>query len=378
MKIERFELERWMTRWELEVTHDICESGILPMSLDELYSLIGSSSASRLEEAIRTMPLSYSEARGTEELRGLLASTYADATADDILVTTGAIEANFLAFNTLLNPGDHVVAVSPAYQQLHSVPRAIGAEVDLWDLQVPGGGFAYDLDRLESLLRPSTRLIVINTPHNPTGAVLDSAALDRIIELARERDAWILSDEAYRWLEFPGGDNLVEPTRNRYEKAISVGTVSKPFGMPGLRIGWLAANADIAAQSWALRDYVSLSPSKISDAVTCALIEHRERIMPRNQAIMSENLAFATEWFERNAARASWTPPKAALLAMMTYTAPIDSVTLANRLAGEAGVMLAPGAAFGLEGHLRIGIGQHPEIFRAGLEMTGDFLRSLA
>ncbi len=378
MKIERFELERWMTRWELEVTHDICESGILPMSLDELYSLIGSSSASRLEEAIRTMPLSYSEARGTEELRGLLASTYADATADDILVTTGAIEANFLAFNTLLNPGDHVVAVSPAYQQLHSVPRAIGAEVDLWDLQVPGGGFAYDLDRLESLLRPSTRLIVINTPHNPTGAVLDSAALDRIIELARERDAWILSDEAYRWLEFPGGDNLVEPTRNRYEKAISVGTVSKPFGMPGLRIGWLAANADIAAQSWALRDYVSLSPSKISDAVTCALIEHRERIMPRNQAIMSENLAFATEWFERNAARASWTPPKAALLAMMTYTAPIDSVTLANRLAGEAGVMLAPGAAFGLEGHLRIGIGQRPEIFREGLEKTGDFLRSLA
>lgn len=378
MKIERFELERWMTRWELEVTHDICESGILPMSLDELYGLIGSPAASRLEDRIREMPLSYSEARGTEELRGLLASTYTGVTADDVLVTTGAIEANFLAFNTLLNPGDHVVAVSPAYQQLHSVPRAIGAEVDFWDLQVPGGGFAYDLDRLESLLRPNTRLIVINTPHNPTGAVLDSAALDRVIELARERDAWILSDEAYRWLEFPDGTTLVEPTRNRYEKAISIGTVSKPFGMPGLRIGWMAANADIAAQAWGLRDYVSLSPSKISDAITCALIEHRDRIMPRNLAIMGQNLEFAMDWFERNADLASWTPPKAALLAMMTYTAPVDSVTLANRLAGEAGVMLAPGAAFGLEGHLRIGIGQRPDIFREGLGKTGDFLRSLA
>ncbi len=378
MKIERFELERWMTRWELEVTHDICESGILPMSLDELYGLIGSDAASRLDYTIRTMPLSYSEARGTEELRGLLASTYQGVTADDILVTTGAIEANFLVFNTLLNPGDHVVAVSPAYQQLHSVPKAIGAEVDLWNLQTPGGGFAYDLNRLKSLLRPDTRLIVINTPHNPTGAVLDGAGLDRVIELAKERDAWILSDEAYRWLEFPDGTSLVEPARNRYEKAISVGTVSKPFGMPGLRIGWLAANEEIAAQSWALRDYVSLSPSKISDAVTCALIEHRDRIMPRNQAIMNQNLEFATDWFDRNAAFTRWTPPRAALLAMMTYTAPIDSVTLANRLAGEAGVMLAPGAAFGMEGHLRIGIGQRPEIFREGLEKTGDFLQSLA
>jgi aspartate/methionine/tyrosine aminotransferase len=378
MKIERFELERWMTRWELEVTHDICESGILPMSLDELYGLIGSEPASRLEKQIRSMPLGYSEARGTDELRGLLAGTYNGVTPEDVLVTTGAIEANFLVFNSLLSPGDHVVAVSPAYQQLHSVPRAIGAEVDLWDLSVPEGGFAYDLDRLESLLRPNTRLIVINTPHNPTGAVLDSAGLDRVIELARERDAWILSDEAYRWLEFSNGARLVEPARNRYERAISVGTVSKPFGMPGLRIGWLAANAEIAAQSWALRDYISLSPSKISDAVTCALIEHRDRIMPRNQAIISQNLDYAMDWFARNAALASWSPPQAALLAMMTYTARVDSVTLANRLAGEAGVMLAPGAAFGMEGHLRIGIGQRPEIFQEGLEKTAEFLQTLA
>ena len=134
MKLERFELERWMTRWELEVDYDICESGILPLSLGELYGLIGGDAAATLERQITTMPQSYSEARGTIALRTALADTYKGTTPDDILVTTGAIEANFLVFNTLLSPGDHVVAVSPAYQQLHSVPRAIGAEVDLWDV----------------------------------------------------------------------------------------------------------------------------------------------------------------------------------------------------------------------------------------------------
>ncbi|MDQ3656537.1 MAG: aminotransferase class I/II-fold pyridoxal phosphate-dependent enzyme, partial [Chloroflexota bacterium] len=196
MKIERFELERWMTRWELEVDYDICESGILPLSLRELYALIGPGPSSELEEQIATMPQSYSEARGTLALRSALAGTYTDVSPNDVLVTTGAIEANFLVFNALLNPGNHVVAVSPAYQQLHSVPRAIGAEVDLWDVAVDGGGFAYDLERLEALLRPDTRMIVINTPHNPTGAILDSGQLDRVLELARERDAWVLSDEA--------------------------------------------------------------------------------------------------------------------------------------------------------------------------------------
>lgn len=377
MKIERFELERWMTRWELDVDYDICESGILPLSLGELYTLIGPGPASELEALITSMPQSYSEARGTLALRSVLANTYTDVTPDDVLVTTGAIEANFLVFNALLNPGDHVVVVSPAYQQLHSVPRAIGAEVDLWDVSVDGGGFAYDLERLEELLRPDTRMIVINTPHNPTGAILDSDQLNRVLELARERDAWVLSDEAYRWLEHPGAEKLVEPARNRYEKAVSVGTMSKPFGMPGLRIGWFAANATLANRAWGLRDYVSLSPSKISDEVARVAIEHREAILPRNGKIMQKNLQFARSWFAEHADLASWSEPRAALLAMMKYTAPVDSTTLADRLAKEARVMLAPGSTFGLEGYLRIGIGQRQDLFAEGLRLTGEFLEGL-
>lgn len=378
MKLERFALERWMTRWELEVDYDICESGILPLSLGELYTLIGSEQAADLEAQVTSMPQSYSEARGTLALRTALASTYCGVTPGDILVTTGAIEANFLLFNTLLDPGDHVVAVSPAYQQLNSVPKAVGADVDLWSVIQDDGSFAYDIDQLEALLRPNTKLIVINTPHNPTGAILDSDQLERIIDLARERDAWILSDEAYRWLDHEGGVALVEPTRNQYEKAISVGTVSKPFGMPGLRVGWFAANTDIVEQAWSLRDYVSLSPSKISDLVTTALINNREAIFPRNRKIMRENLECARAWFAENADLATWQEPRAALLAMMRYSAPVDSLTLADRLAGEAKVMLAPGSAFGLEGQLRIGIGQRQDVFAEGLRRAGELMRSIS
>jgi aspartate/methionine/tyrosine aminotransferase len=193
------------------------------------------------------MPLGYGEARGTIGLRTALANTYARATPDDILVTTGAIEANFLLFNTLLEAGDHVVAVAPAYQQLQSVPRALGAEVDLWSV-VQEDGFAYDLSVLESLVRDNTKLIVINSPHNPTGAMMDADQLAEVVRIAERVGAWVLSDEAYRWLEHPGGETLPAPLHDSYDRAISVGTLSKPFGIPGIRIGWFAGNAEIAAR----------------------------------------------------------------------------------------------------------------------------------
>lgn len=376
MPFETFELERWMTAWELDVDFDIAESGMLPLSLREVLDLLPAGVARDTERQLHQTPLGYSEARGSARLRTALAATYARATPDDILVTTGAIEANYLLFTTLLSPGDHVVAVSPAYQQLHSVPRAIGAEVTLWDVRTPDG-FRYDLDKLESLLRPDTRLIVINAPHNPTGAMLDESDLRRIVELADRSNAWILSDEAYRWLEHPGGRTLPSPLHDFSERAISVGTMSKSFGLPGLRLGWFAANAELAGKAWALRDYVSLSPAKLSDAIASAVIEHREPILARNGAIIEANLACARKWFASHADLASWTEPLAGLLAMMRYTADVESMELANGLARDVRVMLAPGVTFGMEGYLRIGIGQRPDIFAEGLERTSAYLAGL-
>lgn len=376
MNYETFQLERWMTRWELDVDYDIAESGILPLSVAEILEIVPDEAAEALRKDLMALPLSYSEASGTIALREILAATYQRATAEDILVTTGAIEANFLLFSALLQPGDHVVAVSPAYQQLHSVPRALGADLDLWSV-VQADGFAYDLDGLESLVTDRTKLIVINTPHNPTGATLNDQQLDRVIKIADNVDAWVLSDEAYRWLEIPGGEKLPGPLHDRYERAISVGTVSKPFGVPGLRIGWFVANAGIAQKAWGIRDYVSLSPARLSDRIAQTVVAERDSVLRRNAAIITENMATATAWFEKNSDLASWTPPRGGLLAMMRYQLPIPSTELADRLAAEKRVMLAPGSAFGIEHHLRLGIGQRPDLFRKGLEATEELLRSI-
>jgi aspartate/methionine/tyrosine aminotransferase len=369
MKIETFALERWMTAWETKTPFDIAESGIFPMTVRELLQLEPAQVRDRTLERLLDTRLGYSEAPGTLELRSLIAATYRDTGPEEILVTTGAIEANFLLFNVLLEPADHVVAVYPAYQQLYSVPRAIGCDVSLWKLRSENG-FRYDVDDLERLVTPRTKLIVINTPHNPTGAMLSAEDLRRIDGLASSVGARVLSDEAYRWLEIPGGEPLAPPMRNLGGVSVSVGTLSKPFGLPGLRIGWIAGPADLVARCWATRDYVSLSPGKLNDALAVLAMRHRERISERTQGIVRTNLEAANRWFAENSELVSWTPPRGGLLALMRYAFDIPSLELANRLAEKYGVMLAPGSAFGIEHHLRIGIGQVPETFAEGLRRT--------
>ena len=369
-KIEPFALERWMTAHELDVEYDIAESGICPLTAGELLELLPPQERQARLQRLLDLPLGYSEARGTHELRSLLAGTYAGCTPEDILVTTGAIEANFLLFNVLLNPGDHVIAPYPAYQQLYSVPRALGCDVDLWQIR-PETGFRYDVDDLERLLRPDTRLIVINSPHNPTGAMLSAEEARRVYDLAESVGARILSDEAYRWLTIPGGEELPPPMYDLGPLAISVGTLSKPFGLPGLRLGWMAAPGHVAAQCWGLRDYVTLSPGKLNDALAVLAFEHRHQIFERNARIVTANLAAAEAWIEEHGDILSWRPPRAGLLALLHYKLRIPSLELADKLAEEYSVMLAPGSAFGFEQYLRIGVGQAPSVFAAGLEAAG-------
>lgn len=371
LKIETFALERWMTTYELDVDYDITESGIYPMSVRDLLNLSSGDERDRLLDRLLDTRLGYSEARGTHELRAELAATYSNATPDNVLITTGAIEANFLLFNELLEAGDHVVAIHPAYQQLYSIPRGLGCDVDLWRLTSSpedAPGFRFDLDKLERLVRPETRLIVINTPHNPTGAALTDEELGRIYALAEANDAWLLVDEAYRWLDLPGMPPPAGPGRNLGDRAISTGTFSKPFGLPGLRIGWLVAPEEIVQCCWELRDYVSLSPGKLNDALALHALRHREQIVARNREIIQANLATIEDWLERNAEYVSWTRPVGGLLALLGYRLDIPSLELANRLAEEYSVMLAPGSAFEYEYHLRVGLGQRPDVFEAGLE----------
>jgi aspartate/methionine/tyrosine aminotransferase len=377
MKIETFALERWMTTYEFAVAADITESGVSPLTMEEVLALAPEDERRELSMVLAKTRLGYSEAPGSLELRSLLAASYRSTGPENILVTTGAIEANFLLCNVLLNAGDHVVAVSPAYQQLNSLPRAIGCDLDLWRIR-PENGFRYDLDELERLVTPRTRLIVLNTPHNPTGTMLSAAELRRVYDLAESVDASILCDEAYRWLELPGGTPMPEPMRNLGDCAISVGTFSKPFGLPGLRVGWLAAPPEIVAACWRMRDYVSLSPAKLSDTLAAIAFRHRERVFARTRAILAQNLPAARAWFADQAEFAAWHPPQGGLLSLFRYAFNMPSLELANRLAEEYGVMLAPGSAFDYEGHLRLGLGADPATLADGLARTAHCFADLA
>lgn len=376
VQIEDFKLERWMSHWETRVTHDIAESGILPMSVNDLLDLPPAGERDAVRDELLSLPLGYSEARGTEALRAALAATYENTTAENILITTGAIEANYLLFNVLLQPGDEVVTIDPAYQQVQSVPKAIGADVKYWRIR-SDDGFRFDLEDFERVVSPRTRLVSINTPHNPTGAILDDAELQHVYEVAASVGAMVLSDEAYRWLDIPGGDPMPSPMRNRGDLGISVGTVSKPFGIPGLRIGWIVAPEPVIQRCWAMRDYITLSPGKLNDRLALLAVEHRDAIRDRTHRIVAANLDTADRWFAENADLASWVRPRAGLLALMRYHLDIPSSELADLLARDYGVMLAPGSAFGFEHHLRIGVGQNPRIFAEGLERTRQCFHDL-
>ena len=373
MKIEPFLLERWMTRHETHVRYDIAESGILPLSTQDLLNFEPADRRAGVLDALLKLPLGYSEARGTEALRATLAATYARGDADHILVTTGAIEANFLLFNVLLDAGDHVIAPYPAYQQLYSVPRAIGCDVSLWHVG-PETGYRYDVAALEKLVTPKTRVIVVNTPHNPTGAMLSPDDARRVYALAESVGATVIGDEAYRWLAVPDGEPFAPPFFDLGPRGVSVGTLSKPFGLPGLRTGWIAGPPDLIQRCWGYRDYVTLSPGKLNDALARLALAHREQIIARNHRIISANLDGARRWMAERSGYLSWMPPRGGLLALIKYDLPIDSLPLADKLASEYSVMLAPGSAFGYERHLRLGIGQDPVVFAEGLKRAGDCL----
>jgi len=375
MKIAPFLLERWMTRHETNVQFDIAESGILPLSTNDLLDFEPPAERAATVERLLSLPLGYSEACGTRELRDMLAATYTRGDASHILVTTGAIEANYLLYNVLLSAGDHVIAPYPAYQQLYEVPRAIGCDVSLWHVG-PETGYRYDVDALAAMLTPKTKLIVVNTPHNPTGAMLSPSDAARVYALAESVGAVVIGDEAYRWLDVPGGEPFAGPMFDRGPLGISVGTLSKPFGLPGLRIGWIAASPAVVAQCWGLRDYITLSPGKLNDALARLGLTHREAIVARNTRIIEANLRAAAQWIVERP-YLSWTPPRGGLLALIKYDRAVPSLELADRLAIEQSVMLAPGSAFGYEHHLRLGIGQRPDIFAEGLRRAALVLDAL-
>jgi aspartate/methionine/tyrosine aminotransferase len=349
-----FTLERYFARWEFVVRHVACASDVEPVPMAELLALADD----EMRERWDGLRLGYTESAGHPLLRREIASTYESIADDETLVFSGAGEAIYILMHVLLEPGEHAIVTWPAYQSLYEVARARGAHVDLLPLDA-SNGWALDLQKLQRMLRPTTRLLVVNFPHNPTGALPSAEEFEALLELARFAGCRVLSDEVYRGLEFSEGDRLPAAC-DRYEHAISLGVMSKAFGLAGLRIGWIATHdADVRHRAAAFKDYTTICASAPSELLSIMALRARQALLERARAIVTGNLHRLDDFFERHAGRFVWHRPRGGSTAFpeLATGEPIDR--FAESLAEREGVLLLPGTLFGMSGdHFRIGLGR--------------------
>src|SRR5262245_15329070 len=306
MKLEQFQMERMQSTWENLVRYNLSESGVHPASIGELIP-----SASE-REALLNAELGYSQSNGTPELRTTIASLYPGADQENVLVTVGTAEANFLVAWMLTEPGDEVVMMLPNYMQLWGIVRAFGAEIRPLPL-IEELQWAPDLDALERAVSPRTKLIAICNPNNPTGAILTEREMERIVASARRVGAWLLADEVYRGAELQR--DLTPSFWGSYEKVIVTSGLSKAYGLPGLRIGWIASTPGLVAEAWSYHDYTTIGPSPASDMLARIALapENRARLLSRTRSILNSNYPILREWAQAN--DLSFVPPQAGAIA---------------------------------------------------------------
>jgi aspartate/methionine/tyrosine aminotransferase len=352
MKIRPFKLERFFARYEFSVRYNLCASDPESMSLAELLALDPSAA-----ERLSALRLGYTESRGAPSLRAAIANLYARTPADRILVHSGAEEPIFTFFNCALASGDHVVVQFPAYESLVEVARAVGAEVTLWRGDA-AAGWRFDVDALAAILRDDTRAIVINSPHNPTGALLGTDELQRIVALARQRGAWLFSDEVYRGLEIDPATRAPAAC-DLYERAVSLGAMAKVYGLAGLRIGWAAiADATLFDEMAAFKDYLTICNSAPSELLSEVALRHHDRLVARTRATLDGNLALLDRFFQRHAERFDWIRPRAGTTALVGLRDGSATAFCAD-LVERAGVLLLPSSLFDAgDRHFRLGYGR--------------------
>jgi aspartate/methionine/tyrosine aminotransferase len=372
MKLEQFAMERMQSTYENLVEFNLSESGVRPLTAREL---IGDAAGL---EGLLDQPLVYSQSNGTIELRRAIASMYPGAGIDHVEVTNGGSEANFITTFNLIEPGDEVVMLVPNYMQTWGLSRAFGGTIREWKLveDREDGRWRVNLDELDALVTPRTKMIVICNPNNPTGARLTASDLDAIARAADRHGAWILSDEVYRGAEIDGVETA--SMWGRSPKAIVTSGLSKAYGLPGLRIGWIVAPPALIASFWSYHDYVTIAPGALSDRLARVALrpERRAQLFERTRAILRRNLPLIEAWLAETGGF-SWIRPEAGAIIYVRYEHPINSTVLVNRLREEKSVLTVPGDHFGMDGYLRLGFGEPPEYNRAGLDRLKELLASL-
>jgi aspartate/methionine/tyrosine aminotransferase len=372
-----FEMERWQSLHENRVACNLSESGVHPLTLRELLELAG-------DDDVLDAGIGYGQSNGSDELRHRITSLYneddgapagaahtgathtAAARDDGVVVTNGSAEANYLAFQELVRRDDDVVILVPTYMQTYGLAENAGARVVTVPLREEHG-WQPDPDDIGSAVTDRTRVIVVTNPGNPTGAVLHGEVLDAVVDAAARTGAWILADEVYAGAETAGP--RTPSLLGRHERVIATGSLSKAWGLPGLRIGWAATDTAMAERIWARSDYTTISTGELTDRLAClALAPHvRPRLLQRARDIIREGATLVEAW-RRQDGRFHWRPGDAGAIGLLRYDADVPSDVLAERLRTEAGVLVVPGTHFRLDRYIRVGTGIQPHVLRDGLD----------
>jgi aspartate/methionine/tyrosine aminotransferase len=356
-------MERWQSTYEHRVRFNLSESGVHPLSVSELMAL-GGRDASAID-----VRLGYTQSNGSDELRASIAAGYPGASESSVLVTAGGAEANFVACWHLFEPGGRGAVVVPTYEQVPGLIDSFGGRISPVRL-LEAEGWQPDLEALRTALDRGARFVLVTNPNNPTGASLGEQSMDRIVELTDRYGAWILADEVYAGAEVDGPRT---PTFwGRYPRVIVTNSLSKAYGLPGLRIGWVVAPPDVVADLWGRTDYTTICPSALSDALACIALEPavRARIRERTRQIVTANLGLLEDWMGDQGHRFRYRPPDAGAICFTHYDAEIGSTAFAEKLRKEKDVLVVPGDHFRMEGFIRIGFGVPSDYLLAGLDLV--------
>ncbi len=361
-----FELERWQSAWENRVKINLSESGVHPLTISELLALSGGDPA-----ALGRIPLGYSQSNGTDALRAAIAALYPGATTDQVLVTTGSAEANFVSCWTLLAPGDHAVIQVPTYMQTWGLAQNFGARVSTFSLHADRD-WEPDPDEIHRAITPGTKLVVVTNPNNPTGHVLSQQARDVIVERVRATGAWLLADEVYQGAERNG--RTTPSFWGSYDRVLVSNGLSKAYGLPGLRIGWVVGPADMIESLWRRHDYTVIGPTPMGDFLAQEALRVREKILARTRGILNQHYPVMDAWLKRFGGLFQWRDPDAGAICFARYRHTVDAVDLVERIRARHSILLVPGEHFGLPHHLRLGFGnERKELERALKQLEEPF-----
>ena len=371
-KFQPFVMERMMSKFEKEVDYNLSESGVHPLTLKELLQDDPDGVAKLL-----AIEMDYAHANGIPELRKNIAALYPGAGPENVLVTVGAIEANYDVLWSVLSAGDEVVVMLPNYMQIWGLAKNLNLNLKTFGLDEKNG-WAPDLDGLKKAVTGKTKLIAICNPNNPTGYILKNEEMEAIIETARRVGAWILADEVYAGAE-RSADEQTPSFYGKYEKVLAVGSLSKAYGLPGLRIGWVIGPADVVDEIWARHEYLTLSATMLSNHLAAYALSPRvrPRLIQRARGYIRRGFPILEQWMSEHREILSTIPPQAAAIAFVRYRLDIPSTRFAERLREEKKVLIVPGDHFGLDHFVRISFGLPHDYLTPALGRIHDLLMEL-